>query len=55
MNGNGESGTGIHVNANTKGGGNLRHLRVEAYITRNFMDTSLYFCSGYVSTSVFSL
>ncbi|XP_022635530.1 mediator of RNA polymerase II transcription subunit 33A isoform X2 [Vigna radiata var. radiata] len=55
MNGKGESGTGIHANANTKAGGNLRHLIVEACIARNLMDTSVYFWPGYVSTSVLSL
>ncbi|KAK8466389.1 hypothetical protein PHAVU_008G078200 [Phaseolus vulgaris] len=55
MNGKGESGTGIHANANTKAGGNLRHLIVEACIARNLMDTSVYFLPGYVSTSVLSL
>ncbi|CAJ1813668.1 unnamed protein product [Sphenostylis stenocarpa] len=55
MNGKGESGTGIHPNANTKAGGNLRHLIVEACIARNLMDTSAYFWPGYVSTSVLSL
>ncbi|KAK7374126.1 hypothetical protein VNO80_07552 [Phaseolus coccineus] len=55
MNGKGESGTGIHANANTKAGGNLRHLIVEACIARNLMDTSVYFLPGYVSTSVLPL
>ncbi|QCE12159.1 mediator of RNA polymerase II transcription subunit 33A-like isoform X1 [Vigna unguiculata] len=55
MNGKGESGSGIHANANTKAGGNLRHLIVEALIARNLMDTSVYFWPGYVSTSVLSL
>lgn len=55
MNGKGESGTGIHANTNTKAGGNLRHLIVEACIARNLMDTSVYFWPGYVSTSVLSL
>ncbi|KAK7394915.1 hypothetical protein VNO78_15456 [Psophocarpus tetragonolobus] len=55
MNGKGESGTGIHANTNTKSGGNLRHLIVEACMTRNLMDTSAYFWPGYVSTSVLSI
>ncbi|KAL2330468.1 hypothetical protein Fmac_018049 [Flemingia macrophylla] len=55
MNGKGESGTGIHANTNTKAGGNLRHLIVEACIARNLMDTSVYFWPGYVSTSVMPL
>nr|KYP42378.1 hypothetical protein KK1_036207 [Cajanus cajan] len=55
MKGKGESGTGIHANANTKAGGNLRHLIVEACIARNLMDTSAYFWPGYASTSVMSL
>lgn len=55
MKGKGESGTGIHANANTKAGGNLRHLIVEACIARNLMDTSVYFWPGYASTSVMSL
>ncbi|XP_045798649.1 mediator of RNA polymerase II transcription subunit 33A-like isoform X2 [Trifolium pratense] len=55
MNEKGESFTSIHANANTKAGGNLRHLIVEACIARNLMDTSVYFWPGYVSTSVMSL
>ncbi|TKY65627.1 Mediator of RNA polymerase II transcription subunit 33A [Spatholobus suberectus] len=55
INGKGESGTGIHANTNTKAGGNLRHLIVEACIARNLMDTSVYFWPGYVSTSILSL
>ncbi|XP_027352449.1 mediator of RNA polymerase II transcription subunit 33A-like isoform X2 [Abrus precatorius] len=55
MNEKGESGIGIHVNTNTKAGGNLRHLIVEACIARNLMDTSVYFWPGYLSTSVMSL
>lgn len=51
---NGEPVTGIHANSNTKAGGNLRHLIVEACIARNLMDTSVYFWPGYVSTSVMS-
>ncbi|XP_050912341.1 mediator of RNA polymerase II transcription subunit 33A isoform X2 [Lathyrus oleraceus] len=55
MNEKGESFTNVHANANTKTGGNLRHLIVEACIARNLMDTSVYFWPGFVSTSVMSL
>nr|XP_027188306.1 mediator of RNA polymerase II transcription subunit 33A-like isoform X2 [Cicer arietinum] len=55
MNEKDDSFTGIHANSNTKAGGNLRHLIVEACIARNLMDTSVYFWPGYVSTSVTSL
>ncbi|KAK7340098.1 hypothetical protein VNO77_20792 [Canavalia gladiata] len=55
MNEKGESGTAIHANTNTKAGGNLRHLIVEACIARNLMDTSVYFWPDYVSISVMSL
>ncbi|XP_061375480.1 mediator of RNA polymerase II transcription subunit 33A-like [Gastrolobium bilobum] len=51
----GESVTGTHANTNTKAGGNLRHLIVEACIARNLMDTSVYFWPCYVSTSITSL
>ncbi|OAY41668.1 hypothetical protein MANES_09G120300v8 [Manihot esculenta] len=36
-------------------GGNMRHLIVEACITRNLIDASAYYWPGYVSTSVISL
>uniref|UniRef100_A0A2P2K0V4 Mediator of RNA polymerase II transcription subunit 33A n=1 Tax=Rhizophora mucronata TaxID=61149 RepID=A0A2P2K0V4_RHIMU len=53
---NGKDGLvcGNYGDISVDAGGNMRHLIVEACISRNLIDTSAYFWPGYVSASVIS-
>ncbi|GLU14786.1 hypothetical protein SLE2022_313340 [Rubroshorea leprosula] len=48
-------GSGTPTDSFLDNGGNMRHLIVEACISRNLIDTSAYFWPGYLSSSVVSL